>query len=418
MSRIVDVRSFVTASNWLTEYAESPRREGRDQPCDSAISIVSQMSRSSYKSPGSDSSSFNERSVAILPAGSVSKAEDTDIYRGDRDTFAPERRILSIAFAHVPARAVHVFASLGIADILEAGPKSAAELAKSIDADASALHRLLRFLSTIEIVEEADDGRFSVKPLGRTLRAQQRNTAIRDNVLLMGSQPYWWSLGGMPEQIKSGENAFRQICGTSFFDYLASKPEVATLFYKTMDSISRTTVPAIATSYDFSGFSRIVDVAGGRGALLIAILKRAPSVQGVLFDLPNVISSIDVDPSLVKRLETVPGNFLEVLPPNGDCYLLNRVLHNWDDATVVQILRRCRKAIKPHGRLLIIEMSPPEKKNGGNNWAALDMLMMLLLNGRERDQADFQALLSAADFALCRVVDTKSAFCIIEALPT
>jgi hypothetical protein len=147
-------------------------------------------------------------------------SEDTDLYTGGKVSAAlPERRMLSIAFAHLPARAVHVFASLGIADILAAGPKHADEIAQAVGAHASSLYRLLRFLSTIEIVEEADDMRFSLTTLGKTL-CTQPVSVVRDNVLLMGSPTYWSAFGELPAQIQTGENAFQKIYGGSFFDYL------------------------------------------------------------------------------------------------------------------------------------------------------------------------------------------------------
>ena len=207
-------------------------------------------------------------------------SEDTDLYTGDKVSAAlPERRMLSIAFAHLPARAVHVFASLGIADILAAGPKHADEIAQAVGAHASSLYRLLRFLSTIEIVEEADDMRFSLTTLGKTL-CTQPVSVVRDNVLLMGSPTYWSAFGELPAQIQTGENAFQKIYGSSFFDYLTGHGREAALFHQAMDSMSKMSAPVIAAAYYFSGFECVVDVGGGMGALLISILKRNPFLRG------------------------------------------------------------------------------------------------------------------------------------------
>jgi hypothetical protein len=344
-------------------------------------------------------------------------SEDTDLYTGGKVSAAlPERRMLSIAFAHLPARAVHVFASLGIADILAAGPKHADEIAQAVGAHASSLYRLLRFLSTIEIVEEADDMRFSLTTLGKTL-CTQPVSVVRDNVLLMGSPTYWSAFGELPAQIQTGENAFQKIYGGSFFDYLTGHSREAALFHQAMDSMSKMSASAIAAAYDFSGFECVVDVGGGMGALLISILKRNPSLRGILFDAASVIASSDSEATLSNRLQKVAGDIFDEVPSDGDVYILNRVLHNWDDATSIRILRTCRCAISSQGRLLVIEMRPPESRNAGNNWAGLDLLMMLLFDGRERSQADFSKILHAADFSLTRVVGTKSPFCIVEAEP-
>lgn len=344
-------------------------------------------------------------------------SEDADLYSGGKDKAAlPERRMLSIAFAHVPARAVHVFASLGIADILQTGPKDAAEIARSVRADAPSLYRLLRFLSTIGVVEETEDRRFSLTHLGRTLRTQPVSV-VNDNVLLMGSPTYWSALGGMPEQIRTGENAFQKKHGRSFFDSLTADALEVALFHNAMDSMSKMSAPAIAAAYDFSGFDQVVDIAGGKGALLISILTRNLSLHGVLFDSASVIAASHGDAGLGNRLQKVAGDFLTEVPSGGDVYILNRVLHNWNDETAIRILRACRSAIRPQGRLLVIEMTPPEQRNTGNNWAAMDLLMMLLFDGRERTQADFATLLRAADFSLARVTGTKSPFSIVEAKP-
>jgi hypothetical protein len=365
-------------------------------------------------------SDLDEANLLLEKIANTNKTKlgSTDVYGGGKNgAVTPERRMLGLAFGHVPARAIHVFASLRIADILEEGPKDAGEIAHSAGAHAPALYRLLRFLSTIDVVEEHADSRFSLTPLGRTLRSHPVSV-VRDNALLMGSPIYWTTIGaGMLEQVRTGANAFRRIYGGSFFDYLAEHPDEAALFDAAMDSMSRIGTTAILVSYDFSVFRRIVDVAGGRGALLTSILKRNPSLHGILYDSESVITSSDVDAELGSRLEKIAGDFFNSVPASGDAYILHRILHDWDDESAKQILRRCREAIHPHGRLLIIELAAPEQKNTGNNWAAFDVLMMILFDGRERTLADFKELLRAADFSFVRVVKTKSPFIIIEAMP-
>jgi O-methyltransferase domain len=200
----------------------------------------------------------------------------------------------------------------------------------------------------------------------------------------------------MPEQIRTGENAFQKKHGRSFFDSLTADALEVALFHNAMDSMSKMSAPAIAAAYDFSGFDQVVDVAGGKGALLISILTRNPSLHGVLFDSASVITASHGDASLGNRLQKVAGDFLTEVPSGGDVYILNRVLHNWNDETAIRILRACRSAIMPQGRLLVIEMTPPEQRNTGNNWAAMDLLMMLLFDGRVTQIPNPKALRSKA----------------------
>jgi hypothetical protein len=338
-----------------------------------------------------------------------------DLYSGSSDPdVAPEIQMLRLASGHVPAQAVHVFASLGIADLLHDGPKTADEIADLVGAHAPALYRVLRFLSTLGVVCERENGHFTLMPLGRTLRSQSVS-AIRDNALLVGSSFYWKSLGNLLDQVITGKNAFRTAYRESRFEYLGGHPKDAALFNASMDSLSKATVPAILAAYDFSGFRRVVDIGGGKGSLLTGILKRYPSVHGVLYDSATVIDSTVVDRAVASRLERVAGNFFESVPVGGDAYILRQILHEWDDERAIQILSQCRRVISNSGKLLIIEMAAPGGKNSGNNWAALDLLMMILLSGRERTLAEFEDILRLAGLSIGRVVSTTSPFNIIEA---
>lgn len=339
-----------------------------------------------------------------------------NIYGGNRDPeVAPEIQMLRLASGHIPAQAVYVFASLGIADILHDAPKPANEIADLVGAHAPTLYRLLRFLSTLDVVAELDNEQFALTALGSTLR-RQGVAVVRDNALLSSSTYLWKSLGSLLDLVTTGRNTFHR---ASYFEYLGSHPEDAALFNKSMDSLSKLNVPSILGAYDFSGCSRIVDVGGGKGALLTGILKRYPSAHGVLFDEATVVESVVVDRAIADRFDRVAGDLFGSIPAGGDTYIIKQVLHNWDDEKVIGILRQCRSVIPDNGRLLIIEMAAPEAKNNGNNWAALDVLM-LLMQGRERTQEELGSMLREVGFSVSRTVSTTSrlnVLDIIEAKP-
>jgi hypothetical protein len=307
-----------------------------------------------------------------------------------------------------------VFASLGIADLLQQGSKTADELAVLVGTNARTLYRLLRFLSTLDVLREQDDGGFALTPLGGTLR-RGGLPVVRDNTLLVGSAFYWKALGGLLDHVVTGKNPSLD---QSFFEHLRGHPRDAAVFDAAMDSLSKVTVPAILLEYDFSVFRRIVDVGGGRGSLLSAILRRYPSICGVLYDAPNVINAGVVDEAIAGRLERIAGSFFESVPSGGDAYILRQILHDWNDEHATKILMQCRKAISDSGRLLIIETAAPSSKNSGNNWAALDLLMMVLTDGLERTLSEFENLLRKTSFSIQRVVSTASPLSIIEASPT
>ena len=337
-----------------------------------------------------------------------------DIYAGTgADATVPaEIRMLRLASGHLPARAVHVFAALGIADILQRDAATADEIAGQIGAHGPSLYRLLRFLSTIGVVLEEAENRFSLTPLGATLRGSGI-PVIKDNTLLLGSTLYWDAIGRLRERVMGSPDG----ADDGLFDYLKAHPEEIELFNRTMGSLSHVVMPAIVKAYDFSRFSCVVDVGGGQGAFLAGILGCHPGLSGILYDRPDVIAAAVIDDRIAARLRTVGGDFFQHMPEGGDLYVLRQILHDWSDARSVDILRQCRKAVPPQGRLLIVETASPESKNDGNNWAALDLLMMVLMNGRERTPEDFDALFADSGFARTRVVATGSPFHLIEARP-
>jgi hypothetical protein len=215
--------------------------------------------------------------------------------------------------------------------------------------------------------------------------------------------------------IKTGESAFKHVCGVGFFDYLSAHPDAQVRFDRGMANVANAENPVVASAYDFGKFGRIVDVGGGRGGLLAEILKAHASPKGVLFDQPQVVAQPDYlkAAAVLDRCEVIGGNFFEAVPKGADAYVLKRIIHDWNDDTNEGILRRCRDAVVDGGRVLVVDAVVP----AGNEFhfsKPSDLLMMVLLDGRERTEADFRELFGRAGLKLNRIVPTASAVSIVE----
>jgi hypothetical protein len=206
--------------------------------------------------------------------------------------------------------------------------------------------------------------------------------------------------------------------GSSLYGYLAEHPDDAAVFHAAMSGFSNQEVAAIRDAYDFAGTARLVDVGGGQGALLAALLRAHPALHGMLFDRPEVIAQAAADLTsgpLAARCRLVAGDFFHALPAGADVYLLKSVLHNWDDAQCGVILERCRAAIAPGGRLLVVERVIPVGTLPAEG-KLFDINMLVMQGGRERTELEYARLFSAAGFQLRRVVPTAAPVSIIEGL--
>jgi len=315
------------------------------------------------------------------------------------------------------AQAIYVAAKLGIADLVKTGPKTADEVADATGMHSPSLHRLLRALTSLDIFAENAAGKFSNTDLSDTLRSDHPES-VRAWAIFFGAPFVWRPWGELFETIATGQPAVNRIYGKSFFAYLAEHPEDAAVFNAAMTAGSAMSVPLILSAYDFSRFERIVDVGGGQGALLHGILSANPKAQGVLYDLPGVVAgaaALRSEP-IAARCEVRGGDFFEAIPEGGDAYILKGIIHDWNDDDALKILKNCRRAIKRDGKLLLIEtvLEQSSLPNAGN---FMDVLMLTLVGGRERNQSDFRALLREAEFSLTRVVSTAGPASIIESQP-
>lgn len=312
---------------------------------------------------------------------------------------------------------IYVAAKLGIADLVTEIPKTADELAHLTKAHAPSLRRLLLMLSSVGIFAEDAAGRFRATPLGELLR-RDHPQSLRSMAVMFGSAFFWRPWGELYDTVLTGQPAFDRVYGISLFDYLSTHSEDAAIFNEAMTSASARDIPAILAAYDFSIFERIVDVGGGHGALLHAILSANPRLHGVLADLPAVVAgaaALRSEPT-AQRCSIVATDFFESVPEGADGYLMKTIIHDWNDEDALKILRNCRRAIRRHGRLLLIEwvLKRPNEPDPGRG---LDMQMLVQFTGRERTEADFEALLCAAGFSLKRVIPTSGPTSIVESRP-
>lgn len=329
----------------------------------------------------------------------------------------PHAVLIQMGTAHWVSRMLYVAAKLGLADHLAKGPKSAAELAGPTETHAPSLHRFLRALANLGVFAEDAKGRFSLTPLGDALRTGAPGAA-RPTILTLASN--WMSQGfdHLLYSVQTGKSGFEKALGMPIFDWLAKNPEAASLFSDTMVGFHGEEPAAVAAAYDFSGLSTIVDVGGATGNLISAVLAKNPAAKGILFDLPHVVRDA---PALLQargvagRVAVESGSFFERVPSGGDAYLLSHIIHDWSEPQCLAILGHCRKAMKPGGRVLVIEMVLPPG-NAPHPGKMLDVMMLVGPGGQERTEAEYAELLGKAGFRLRRVVPTASAVSVVEAV--
>ncbi len=324
--------------------------------------------------------------------------------------------LLQMASSYWVSKAIHAVAFLGIADLLQGGPKSSVELAHSTEVDAQSLHRLLRVTASVGVFAENREGDFELTPLANYLRTGVPGS-VRELTIMLGEDWKWQSWGELLYSVKTSKPAFDHVFGMGLFTYLAQNTAAGELFNQAMGNFTAQQASAVVNAYDFSQFALIVDVAGGNGTLLTAILKANPQLSGVLFDQPAVIKDAlkhIESAGLAERCYTVAGDFSELVPQAGDAYLIKQAIHNWDNEQAIKILRNCHRAMTPQGKLLVIEMViPPGNEPFAGKLSDLDMLVCTE-GGRERTEAEFRTLFEAAGFKLTNIISTQSLMSVIE----
>jgi hypothetical protein len=301
------------------------------------------------------------------------------------------------------ARCVGMAAEIGIADLVATVPRSPAELAATCGVHADALMRILRFLAANGIFRADEAGRIHNTDASEVFRADAPES-LRDLVRQSWQDVIWDTYRHLPQTLKTGAPAFTAAFGMDFFDYLAAHPEIGARFDASMARMSAAENPVIAQAYDFGG-KQIVDVGGGQGGLLAAILAAHPSARGVLYDQPHVLANSEhlAVAAFKDRCTLANGNFFDAVPTGGDVYILKRILHDWPDDKAVRILTACRAAMAPTARVLVIDAIIKPGNDADAN-KLLDVGIMALLNGRERTAEDFRSIFANAGLGIRQII--------------
>ncbi|WP_223280144.1 acetylserotonin O-methyltransferase [Nostoc sp. PA-18-2419] len=314
------------------------------------------------------------------------------------------------------SQSIYAVVKLGVIDLLVDATDYQA-LAQKVNANPEVLYRLLQGLVSVGIVSEIRLGTFVLTDIGSLLLSGAAG-GLSSLALLWGEE-FYQAWGNVLETVQTGNTAFDRVYNTNLFQYLHSKPEVAKTFNDAMTGLAAFLYPKVLTTYDFSSCKRLVDVGGGCGTLIGLILAANPSLKGVLFDQPDVVTQANTVLSaygVLDRCDIVGGDFFETVPTGGDTYVLSNIIHDWDNDRSLSILNNCRRAIDEQGRLLLVEMVLSNQQEP-TLARMTDLNMLVLTGGRERTQEEFTSLLSSSGFALKRFLPVEQVTCIVEAVP-
>lgn len=316
-------------------------------------------------------------------------------------------------------QAIGVAARLGLADQIAAGVTQVDSLARACACDANALHRLLRGLAALGLLRLDGDGQCSLTPTGDLLR--------RDATLSLNAHAQWWSQhawgvwSDLIGSVRTGQSARERTHGHKGFDHLDADAESARLFHRSMAELTRLVAADLATTAALPQTGAVMDLGGGHGELLAEVLRARPSLQGTLFDLEHAVAGAQThlrDAGVAERATVSSGDFFGALPRPFDVVLLKSVLHDWNDGDAARILRRAREALRPEGRVLVIERVMPDRvEDRPEHRTAVrsDLNMLVGLGGCERTAADYDVLLSSAGLTRRRTLTAGAPFSVIEA---
>jgi len=334
----------------------------------------------------------------------------------EADQLDPQLHVRNLVMGFVVSRALQVAAELGLADALADGPKDRDTLARHVGAHSDAMTRLMLALAGFGVFEQLADGRFVNTRSSECLRSDAPGS-LRAIARMHGGVALWGAWTGLEHSIRSGEPSFAHVHGSPMFEYLAAHPEAARRFDDGMTSASGAINEALIEAYDWGRFGTLVDVAGGAGSTLVAILRAAPRLQGVLFDLPHVIERGRdglAQRGMAARCRTEAGSFFDAVPAGADAYFMKHILHDWNDDDCLRVLNNCRRAMPDHARLLVCERLIPSA-NAPGIARIMDLVMLALTDGgRERSEQEFRELFARAGLRLARVVPTRVDQVILE----
>ncbi|MBI3359783.1 MAG: methyltransferase [Chloroflexi bacterium] len=316
------------------------------------------------------------------------------------------------------AKALQAVAELGIADLLADSAKTSEELARATSTNPSALFRLLRALAGRGVFRQNESGLFENTALSEPLRSDSP-TSVRDYLIYApndGNVRAWMRLMSV---LQTGEPSFAEANGCELWEYFQQHSDLGERFNRAMTTLASGNNRMVLEAYDFSPFKTLIDVGGGQGQLIAEILKAHPHLRGTLFDLPAVADGARAHltaQGVVDRCEFVAGDAFTSIPAGFEAYVLKNVLHDWSDDRCAVLLDRCRAAIPPHGKLIIVDaVMVPGNDSHPAKW--FDLHMMVALGGRERTEKEFRNLLQRVGFTLTMAKSLPAPIGIVEAIP-
>lgn len=323
-----------------------------------------------------------------------------------------------LVFGYRAFQLVLAACELKIPDLLARGPRSAEELAAATQTHTPSLRAMLRGLAAWDVLVDQGDGTFAATPVSDCFRSDV--PGLRNLTLMQEGEGYGaWS--NLLHTMRTGGSAFVDMFGMRTWEKLAQDPLATRRFNAAMSESSRRIASAFVAAYDFTGVRSVVDVGGGSGALLAAVLRANPGVHGVLFDLPQGLTSAREtleDAGVLARVTLAEGSFFKSVPTGGDLYLLKWIIHDWSDEEALVILGNCRQSMSSTARLVLVERNLPKHVDGspaGLDMTMADLHMRVVLGGRERTTDEYRDLFARAGMGLTRSMPTASELTIYEA---
>jgi len=330
----------------------------------------------------------------------------------------PADHVLQVGAGYIASIALNVAIELNVADLLAAGPRGVAELARESKTNEDGLYRILRVLASVGIFTESAPRTFSNTPASDAVRAGVPGS-MRD-LLRWWCDPFHFRIyAELMHSVRTGTPCADKVLGMPAFDYFPTDPRESEMFNNAMTSFSAVEVPAALEVYDFSGIGTLVDIAGGHGYMICAILQKYPQMRGIVTDLEHVVRGAATTArslGVESRLTTQSCDFFKTAPAGGDAYIMKHIIHDWDDARSLTILRNIHTAMgEKKGKVILLEMVMAPG-NDPHPAKFLDIEMLTVVTGRERTEAEFASLFDRAGFRMTRIVPTKSPVCVIEAV--
>ncbi|WP_335984376.1 MULTISPECIES: methyltransferase [Streptomycetaceae] len=335
---------------------------------------------------------------------------------------------MSLVMGAMASAAVGTAAQLGVADVLAQGPATAPELAKAVDADADSLGSVLQALTALGVFTRDEQGRYANSPLSEPLRSDHPESVRNLAALLCGLYGHA-ATGGLTEAVRTGTSVMPAAFGVSLYEYLDQHPDSARIFDRAMEDWARPIGTVLAEHVPFAGVRTVVDVGGGNGTLLKAILTAHPHLRGVCVDRPDTCRRAEAElaasgsADLADRLTFQPADILHEVPAGGDLYILKNVLHDWSSESGVQILRNIRRAVVPEGatptedspKLLVID--PLVEHDSGAAFRNLVKMVVGEAQARERSEADMRREAKEAGFHVLSITPCPADLSITACTP-